>query len=225
MRTRTILAAAAAPAIAAAALLATTGAASAATAQPSFSAYYWQPNGHALGGPQAMPGGTTQFSASQGLAKITEKVNNADLTGHQITITGTLTGGPFTDPGQSQGDATAQNPWVRVYFAGGSAGTNATSPDGYMSQSWWANGNGYDTASWQYLNNSTLAFTVTVHIDPAAGWSNWNGQQTTDPATAALFSAAATHVHEIGLSFGGGYFFENGVTGTGTITINSISGV
>lgn len=112
---------------------------------------------------------------------------------------------------------------MRVYLEGGSAGTNTGSPNGYMSQSWWANGNGYDTASWQYLNNTTLAFHVTVHIDPAAGWSNWNGQQSTDPATSALFSAAASHVQQIGLSFGGGYFFENGVTGTGTIHIDSTS--
>ena len=81
MRIRTILAAAAAPAIAAAALLTTTGAASAATVQqPAVSAYFYNPSGNALGGPQAMPGGTVSFAGGS-LAKVTEKTNNANING------------------------------------------------------------------------------------------------------------------------------------------------
>ena len=88
MRIRTILAAAAAPAALAAVLLGTAGQASAATTASSsdVSAYYWNPNGHALGGPQAMgpvSGAHVLFSQSQYLAKVTEK-----LTGQNQNLLG-----------------------------------------------------------------------------------------------------------------------------------------
>ena len=222
MRTRTILAAAAAPAIAAAALLATTGAASAATAQPSFSAYYWQPNGHALTGSQAMPGGTVSLSGGY-LAKVTEKTNNLALNrGDVITITGTVTPGltPFqTNP---DGQYPAVGPNFRIFFEGGSAGTNPSSPDGYETQAWWVNGT-TPVVDDVDLNTTTGAFTLTATVDPlVTTWNDWNGSLTTDPATATAFLAAASHVRALGVSVGGGFFCENGVTGPGSIQIAQI---
>jgi hypothetical protein len=71
------------------------------------------------------------------------------------------------------------------------------------------------------VNGNHLTVTAAVQPDQ---WSDWNGQSgTTVPAG---FAAAASHVNEIGLSFGGGCFFENGVgtsDGSGTLVLNSYS--
>jgi hypothetical protein len=57
-----------------------------------------------------------------------------------------------------------------------------------------------------------------------SNWSDFYGHFGNDPAYAAGFNAAVANVTEIGLSFGGGCFFENGVgttDGSGTFTLNS----
>ena len=80
---------------------------------------------------------------------------------------------------------------------------------------WWSN-----PAS-QVLANGT--WTVSAKLDPAL-WSDWNGQFGTTES--AGFADAASNVTVIGLSFGGGCFFENGVgttDGTGTFTLDSLT--
>lgn len=57
------------------------------------------------------------------------------------------------------------------------------------------------------VNNNNKR-TMTVALDPAQ-WSDWNGQVGTTEL--AAFTAAVQNVSTIGLSFGGGCFFENGV--------------
>jgi hypothetical protein len=217
MKIRTILAAAAAPAALAAVLLGTAGQASAAVQQPTYSANFWNTNGHALKGPQQMPNNTVSFGSGY-LATVTEKMNNADITGGKtITIKGTLKGGQFTDQANG-GDTTGSNPTMRVYFQGGSAGTDANSPDGYEGQQWWA-----DATPAMISLNGTTDFTLHITANPAdpEGWCDWNGQQAS--ANPDLFNAAASHVRDLGLSFGGGDFYENGVTGSGSLTITSIT--
>jgi hypothetical protein len=96
---------------------------------------------------------------------------------------------------------------VRLYFERSNAG-------GFdYTHYWWSN-----PAS-QTLADGT--WTVTANVLPAE-WSDWNGQfGTTVPAE---FAKAAGKVTRIGLSFGGGCFFENGVgtlDGSGTFTLNS----
>jgi hypothetical protein len=74
------------------------------------------------------------------------------------------------------------------------------------------------------LANGTLTVTATLN-DPSA-WSDWNGKSGTDHVASAGFTAAAANVTTIGLSFGGGCFFENGVgtdNGSGTVVLNSYS--
>jgi hypothetical protein len=217
MRIRTILAAAAAPAIAGAALLATTGAASAAVQQPAWSAYYYNPSGNALGGPQPVgtvstPSGVHVSLDGGYLAKVTEKMNNANLNGQWITITGHLDQGTavtYQHPDQYAPPAST----ARVYFEGSGGGVSDGSPDGYEGQHWWANGE----ASFDLNMQGTTEFTLTIRATPDGGWSDWNGQSANgSPSMGALFTGAASHVRALGLSFGGGFFFENGVTGTNT---------
>jgi hypothetical protein len=58
---------------------------------------------------------------------------------------------------------------------------------------------------------NTTNLIVTAAVDPAL-WSDWNGQfGNVDEATTAAFSAAAANPDLVGLSLGGGCFFENGV--------------
>ena len=133
-----------------------------------------------------------------------------DLSGKTITAKFDVVGatGAFT----YFGEGTASNPCVfpanvRLYFqtsnAGGFAFTNF----------WWS-----DTA-FAVLNNGS--FTLTANVSPV-GWSDWNGKLAAD--NAAAFNDAASNVTLVGLSFGGGCFFENGVAtadGSGTFNLES----
>lgn len=97
---------------------------------------------------------------------------------------------------------------VRLFFestGGGFAFTNF----------WWS-----DTA-FAVLSNGTM--TISANASPV-GWSDWDGKLA--EANVDAFNAAASDVTLIGLSFGGGCFFENGVgtvDGAGTFTLDSFS--
>lgn len=82
---------------------------------------------------------------------------------------------------------------------------------------WWSN------PSSAVLANGTFTVTATV---TGAQWSDFFGHFGNNPAFAAGFDAAASNVTSIGLSFGGGCFFENGVgtaDGSGAFTLVSYS--
>jgi hypothetical protein len=68
--------------------------------------------------------------------------------------------------------------------------------------------------------------TLTTTVDPA-NWSDLNGKLgNQDSSTTSAFNAAAMNVQDVGLSFGGGYFFANGVgttDGSGTLTVTSFT--
>jgi hypothetical protein len=71
------------------------------------------------------------------------------------------------------------------------------------------------------LSNGTFSLTATVE---PAGWSDWNGKLGVDQV--AGYMDAASNVTTIGLSFGGGCFFENGVgttDGGGTLTLDTFT--
>lgn len=72
---------------------------------------------------------------------------------------------------------------------------------------WWSNPASYVLAPGQA--------TLSVPIDPAL-WSDLNGEfGNRDAAHLAQFAFAAANVKQIGLSFGGGFFFLNGVAVSG----------
>lgn len=136
-----------------------------------------------------------------------------DLTGKTITANLTISGatGAFT----YYGEGTPSNPCVltpanaRLYFETSNAGGFA------YTHYWWSN-----PASVTLANGN---FTITAKVEPDE-WSDWNGQFGNTVSDG--FAAAASNVTEVGLSFGGGCFFENGVgttDGSGTLTLNSFS--
>jgi hypothetical protein len=181
---------------------------------------YYTPSGRALSfsSAAALPNGvaTFNFTNQPNTALLATTHGNSSLLGDdrgmQVTATFDISGATaFTYFGE--GDPTV-NPCVfpantRLFFetsnAGGFAFTNF----------WWS-----DTA-FAVLANGTA--TITANVSPV-GWSDWNGQPAETNADA--FNAAASNVTLIGLSFGGGCFFENGVgtvDGSGTFNLDSFT--
>lgn len=125
-----------------------------------------------------------------------------DLTGKTVNAKVGVTvtdGNPvFTYYGQpSCGDNPSAN--VRLYFE------TDTSGKFEYTDYWWSNP---IHANLEDLKNGSDQ-TLTAAFSNPAIWSDWNGQfGYTDPAA---FAAAVKDVKFVGLSFGGGCFFENGV--------------
>ena len=56
------------------------------------------------------------------------------------------------------------------------------------------------------------SMTISQAVNALGFWSDWNGQENTVPAATEGFIEATHKVQMIGLSFGGCFGFENGVT-------------
>jgi len=133
---------------------------------------------------------------------------HASLFGKTITATFEVEG-TATFQYYGQPDACGAPANTRLYF-------NTNGPFAYTNF-WWSN------PSSAVLTAPGTAV-VTANVDPAM-WSDWNGQfGTVDAETTAAFEAAAADPDLVGLSFGGGCFFENGVgTSSGSATFKLIS--
>ena len=158
---------------------------------------------------------TFQFTTTPDIALLTTKQGSqkgnllGDITGKTVKATFTIAGtGPFAYYGQP--DACGTPASVRLFFQTSNAGGF-----GYTNY-WWSNISGGSLV----LTNGT-SLTVTATVSPEQ-WSDWNGQfGNTVPDG---FAAAASNVTDIGLSFGGGCFFENGVGAPNeTFTLNSFT--
>lgn len=126
-----------------------------------------------------------------------------DLTGKTITATFTMNrsaGAAFTYYGAP--DACGTPASVRLFFEGNTNGPFTYDTAGF-SKYWWSNP---DSATLASVFGDTV--TLTVPVD-TANWSNWGGQLAS--AVPTYFAAAVSDVSMIGLSFGGGCFFANGV--------------
>ena len=137
-----------------------------------------------------------------------------DLTGKSVSASFTITGltGTFTYYGEPDacGGTTA---YVRYYFETSNAG-------GFdETHYWWSN-----PVSMTLTGNGSVTLPA-VQLT-GANWSDFYGHFGNDPVYSAGFNAAVSNVTRIGLSFGGGCFFENGVgttDGSGTFTLNTYS--
>ena len=139
-----------------------------------------------------------------------------DLKGKLLSATIKLNFAPGTQF-QYYGQGTPANPCptpaasVRFFFQG-----NTNGPFAYTKY-WWSNPTSVQLAN---LVNG-IPLTIMVHVQSGL-WSDYSGQ-----FDAAGFDAAAKDVQTIGLSFGGGCFFENGVGimpgGSGSFQLLNIS--
>jgi hypothetical protein len=154
----------------------------------------------------------TVSAAGVGFAFTSAPDTRLFMTTHPGDLLGDLRDKTITATFQIVGDAgstysgTSQGlpPSVRLYFEGNTNGPFTYDTAGY-SKYWWSN-----------PESATLAagtITLTATVTPAL-WSDWGGQLGSDVGDA--FEAAAAHVSGIGLSFGGGSFFANGVGADGT---------
>jgi len=135
---------------------------------------------------------------------------------HASTMTASFTiqgvSGDFT----YGGEGTASNPCgtpgtVRLAFESIAPGTKFA-----YTNYWWSN-----PISVQ-LANGPGAMSVAL-TDPSL-WSDWNGAN--GAAVSDAFTAAASNMTVVGLSFGGGCFFENGVgntDGSGSFTLTAFA--
>jgi hypothetical protein len=212
MRARSIVSSAAAVFLALVGLTAPVGAASSGTT--SWTVYDWNPSGHALSprvaaksSPPIVAGDQVTFNflsnTFTALVVTRDEALTGDLTGKTLSDTVTVAGltGTFLD--QNGGGCLPDRQSVRLYF---------TSPGFEFTNFWWSN-----PVSFTLSTNGSA--TITGDLSDPTQWSDWNGK---GGATApADFLEAAANVQSVGLSFGGGCFFENGVTtsdGSGTFT-------
>ncbi|TAM80793.1 MAG: hypothetical protein EPN43_14610 [Jatrophihabitans sp.] len=118
-----------------------------------------------------------------------------DITGATVSATFTITGSGTVFTYYGERDACGAAASARLFFQ--------TSTPGNFAETdyWWSNPSSIPLAAGTFTITATVA---------GGGWSDYNGHFGTD-AYASGFAAAAAHVTAIGLSFGGGCFFENGV--------------
>ncbi len=177
--------------------------------------YAYNPSGRALSSKQA-PSGTASIAQFDVLPTPDDALLAMKSTGPQQSILGKTITATFAIDGAGTftyyGEGTPGNPCetpasVRLYF------NSANGPFAYTKY-WWSN-----PAS--ALLTAPGVGTVSALVDPA-GWSDWGGEAgATQPQG---FADAAARPDLIGLSFGGGCFFENGVgMSAGSATFRLIS--
>jgi hypothetical protein len=130
-----------------------------------------------------------------------------------FTVSGVNPAAVFTYAGENTPSNSCGSPAsVRLFFETGGkfAYTNY----------WWA-----DVTPGSAVLAPNTNGTLTADVNPTTtAWSDWNGQPSS--ANTAAFDAAAQNATVVGLSFGGGCFFENGVgtsDGSGSFTLNTFS--
>lgn len=143
-----------------------------------------------------------------------------NLTGKTITanftISGVTAGSTINYGGEPDGSGSPTT--TRLYWDDASI---TKTKNLVATDYWWSN-----PASVTLTGNGTGTVTMTVSAN-GTGWSDYFGAAgDQDQSTTSAFDAAAKNVQDVGLSFGGGYFFANGVgttDGSGTLTVTSFT--
>jgi hypothetical protein len=191
---------------------------------PKWQVWNYNPSGRALNGgvPAAANAGIATFSfpADPNTALLITDHGSykgtllGDLTVKNISATVSDSGGPFTYYGQgTPGDCPGFPANVRLFFQTSNAGGfNET-------HYWWSNPVSLP------LNGLTAKTTMSASLANPGTWSDFYGHYGSDPQYSAGYQDAVKNVTSIGLSFGGGCFFENGVGAPngGTFTLWSFS--
>ena len=202
----------------------------AAAPQASWTVYDYNPSGRAIRprvSPDSMPattsGDTTSFqflpNIYTALLTTTDPSLTGDLSTKTLNVIVSVTGGAGTFQDQNNGGCTPDNKTVRFYFTSPKAsGTTGPGTKGFYTQFWWSN-----PMSVPLVSDPQAAMTISQPVNAMHMWSDWNGKFNDDsPEVMAAFPVAIQNVQTVGLSFGGGCFFENGVTTSdGSGTFNS----
>ncbi len=185
----------------------------------SWKVYNYNPSGQALApvAPSSVSGNTVSFNFTANtytaLLATSDNSLTGDLTGKTLTATVSWTGVTGTFQEQNGGGCIPDSQYVRLYFA---------TPGFAYTHYWWSNPVHVDLVG-PGGGPTTMSVSLTATDSTRASqWSDWNGQLANSSAAVnAAFNAAVAKVSTVGLSFGGGCFFENGVTtsdGSGTFT-------
>lgn len=168
-------------------------------------------------------GGNASFDFAPNVFTATLTSNDESVTGDltgktlhdTVSVTGMSPTATFVD--QNSGGCLPDNKTVRFFFQSG--GTGAGGQRGFFTTVWWSN-----PVSVQLVNVGVgvAAQSISASLSDPSMWSDWNGQSgSSTPDITAAFNRAVSKVQSVGLSFGGGCFFENGVTtsdGSGTFS-------
>jgi hypothetical protein len=139
-----------------------------------------------------------------------------NLTGGSVSATmavAAISGTVFNYYGEPSCGGT--DAYVRFFFQKDTSGEFAET------NYWWSNPLHVNLTD---LENGNV--TIGVPLSDGSKWSDYYGHFGNDPAYSAAFNAALADVGMIGLSFGGGCFFENGVgiaTGVGSFQLLNFS--
>ena len=120
---------------------------------------------------------------------------------------------------QHNGGCLPDAKYVRFYFTSPRAsGTTVPGTTGFYTQFWWSN-----PAHIPLVTDPQGPDSISAIVADPNEWSDWNGKRGSDsPEVTEAFLVAIRNVQSVGLSFGGGCFFENGVTTSdGSGTFNS----
>jgi hypothetical protein len=180
---------------------------------------YYTPSGRTLSMSDTKPGnGLASFNftnqANTALLVENQTANSRDLSNASVNAKFDISGltGAFTYYGEPDGSGAGAS--VRYYFE--TANTGGFNEAHY----WWSN-----PVAVKLTSNGTFTLPP-VSLSDGSQWSDFYGHAGNDPSYSAEFTAATQNVTKVGLSFGGGFFFENGVgttDGSGTFTLDSFS--
>ena len=202
----------------------------AATPPTSWTVFDYNPSGQAIrprvsadSMPATTSGNTTSFpfklSTFTALLTTTDASLTGDLSMKTLSVSVGVTGGSGMFEDQHNGGCTPDEKYVRFYFTSPKAsGTTGTRTTGFFTQFWWSNPTHVPLAT-----DPQASMSISAVVGDPGEWSDWNGKRGTDsPEVTEAFMVAIHNVQFVGLSFGGGCFFENGVkTSDGMGTFNS----
>lgn len=203
---------------------------SAAPPPASWTVYDYNPSGQAIrprvsanSMPATTTGDTTTFqflpNIYTALLTTTDPSLTGDLSMKTLSVTVSVTGGAGTFQDQHNGGCIPDNKSVRFYIespkASGATGPGTT---GFYTRFWWSN-----PMSVPLVSDPQGAMSISQPVNAPGLWSDWNGKlNNSSPEVMEAFLVAMQNVQTVGLSFGGGCFFENGVTTSdGSGTFNS----
>jgi hypothetical protein len=189
----------------------------------SWTVYDYNPSGQAIS-PRVSANSMPATTAVDGSISFPFKLNTftALLTTTDKSLTGDLSlktlsanvevqggdNGTFQD--QHNGGCQPDRKYVRFFFVSPKAsGTTGPGTTGFYTQFWWSNPVDVTLAT----DPQEPPLPMNAVVNGVHQWSDWNGKFNDDsPEVMEHFQTAIHNVQTVGFSFGGGCFFENGVT-------------